>query len=57
MDLPLAEAIRLSRVRPEGRQQATDLYLLGLACHRGGRLVTFDEGLAKASRHAVLLRA
>ncbi len=56
MDLPLAEAIRLSGVRPEGHQQVTDLYLLGLASHRGGRLVTFDEKLAKGARHAVLLR-
>lgn len=55
MDIPLPEAIRLSGVPLEDHQQVTDLYLLGLACHRGGRLITFDEKLAKASRHAVLL--
>ncbi len=56
MDIALPEAIRLSGVPLEGHQHVTDLYLLGLACHRGGKLVTFDEKLAKASRHAVLLR-
>lgn len=55
MDVPLPEAFRLSGVLLEGHDQVTDLYLLGLACHRGGRLVTFNEKLAKASRHAVLL--
>jgi toxin-antitoxin system PIN domain toxin len=56
MELPLAEAIRLSGLNLEGHRQVTDLYLLGLASHRGGRLVTFDEKLAKAGRHAILLR-
>ncbi len=29
-----------------GHRQVTDAYLLGLAIHRGGRLVTLDSGLA-----------
>ena len=29
-----------------GHRQVTDAYLLGLAIHRGGRLVTFDGGLS-----------
>lgn len=55
MDVPLPEAFRLSGVPLEGHHQVMDLYLLGLVSHRGGPLVTFNEKLAKASRHAVLL--
>lgn len=29
-----------------GHSQATDAYLAGLAKHHGGRLATFDRGLA-----------
>ena len=29
-----------------GPRQVTDVYLLGLAAHRGGRLVTFDKTIA-----------
>ena len=29
-----------------GHRQVTDAYLLGLACHRGGTLVTLDRGVA-----------
>lgn len=29
-----------------GHRQVTDAYLLGLAIHRGGRLVTLDSGLS-----------
>ena len=37
-----------------GHQQLTDVYMLGLACKRGGRLVTFDQkvplGAVKGAR-------
>ena len=32
-----------------GRQQLTDIYLLGLAVKRGGRLVTFDQRIPLAA--------
>lgn len=32
-----------------GAKQITDVYLLGLAVRRGGRLVTFDRGIARAA--------
>lgn len=32
--------------RIHGSQAVTDLYLLALACEKGGRLVTFDRGIA-----------
>lgn len=44
-----------------GPRQVTDLYLLALAVHRGGRLVTFDRGIVRSAvqgaepRHLVTL--
>jgi predicted nucleic acid-binding protein len=44
-----------------GPKQITDVYLLGLALKRGGRLVTFDRGLPLRAvrraepRHLVVL--
>lgn len=35
--------------RRQGRNQVTDTYLLALAIHRGGVLVTFDRGLAASA--------
>ena len=32
--------------RSHGPQQTSDIYLLGLAAHYGGRLVTFDQTIA-----------
>jgi len=34
-----------------GHRQQTDIYLLGLAASRGGRLVTFDRGIALEAIH------
>ncbi len=34
------------RSRIHGPRQLTDVYLLGLAAHHGGRLVTFDRTIA-----------
>jgi uncharacterized protein len=47
--------------RIHGPRQLTDLYLLALAVERGGRLVTFDSGIAldavngAAARHLLVL--
>ncbi|CAN5207406.1 type II toxin-antitoxin system ribonuclease VapC29 [soil metagenome] len=38
-----------------GHRQVTDAYLAGLARHRGGRLVTFDRGLAALHPDVVTL--
>ena len=35
--------------RIHGPRQLTDVYLLGLAAHHGGRLVTFDQTIAAAA--------
>ena len=35
--------------RIHGPRQLTDVYLLGLAAHHGGRLVTFDQTIAPAA--------
>jgi len=37
------------RSRIHGPRQLTDVYLLGLAVHHGGRLVTFDRTIALAA--------
>lgn len=39
--------VDISRV--QGHHQITDLYLLALAVHHGGRLVTFDRAIALSS--------
>lgn len=41
-DLSLLDADRIDRTRVHGPRQVTDVYLLALAVHHGGRLVTFD---------------
>lgn len=51
-DLPLT-AVDLDAVL--GHRQVTDAYLVGLARHRGGRVVTFDRGLAATHPDAVTL--
>jgi predicted nucleic acid-binding protein len=38
-----------------GHRQVTDAYLAGLARHRGGRLATFDQGLAALHPDVALL--
>lgn len=60
-DLSLLDAglVRWSKVL--GSRQITDCYLLALAVHRGGRLVTFDRRISPAavqdaeSRHLLLI--
>ena len=52
-DLTFAEALAYFAPQVSGAQQTTDAYLLGLAMHRKGKLVTFDRGiLALAGDHA-----
>jgi toxin-antitoxin system PIN domain toxin len=45
-DLTLRDDHRVDFSRIQGHNQITDLYLLALAVHHGGRLVTFDQRIA-----------
>ncbi len=45
-ELPFNKSIAFAGARLVGHQQVTDAYLLGLAIHRGGVLVTLDERIA-----------
>ncbi|HVO57598.1 MAG TPA: TA system VapC family ribonuclease toxin [Dongiaceae bacterium] len=44
-EISLPEAWKFLRPRIRGHQQVTDIYLLGLAHFRKGRLVTLDRGM------------
>lgn len=44
-DLSLLDEERFDPTRLHGPRQVTDVYLLGLAVHRQGRLVTFDRSI------------
>lgn len=60
-DLSVLDARTVDLTRIHGPRQLTDAYLLALAVHRGGRLVTFDRAIARAAvpgagaEHLVLL--
>lgn len=41
-DMSLLDATRIDRSRVHGPRQVTDVYLLALAVHHGGRFATFD---------------
>lgn len=62
-DIGLVETTRFRADRMHGHRQLTDVYLLGLAVHHGGRLVTFDTRIAvgavhgATARHLVAIRA
>ncbi len=45
-DIGLLDAIAHCQERIVGHQQITDAYLLGLALHRKGKLVTLDSSIA-----------
>ncbi|MCF8476765.1 MAG: PIN domain-containing protein [Pseudolabrys sp.] len=45
-DISLADAGLFDHARLRGANQITDVYLLALAVKNGGRLVTFDRGIA-----------
>ena len=44
-DIPLAEALGSFEGKLRGHRQVTDAYLLGMAIHHKGRLVTLDRGV------------
>ena len=48
-DVSLRDDTLVDFSRVQGHQQVTDLYLLALAVHHGGRLVTFDRSVALSS--------
>ena len=60
-DVSLLDPGKIDLTRVHGARQVTDTYLLALAVRHGGRLVTFDAGIALAavsgasSRHLVRL--
>lgn len=60
-DISLLDAARVDTGRIHGARQLTDTYLLALAVAHGGRLVTFDRGIAldaavgAQSRHLVVI--
>jgi uncharacterized protein len=45
-DVRLVDNQRFRADRMHGHRQLTDVYLLGLAVHHGGRFVTFDPHIA-----------
>ena len=45
-EISLLDATRFRHEHIHSPRQLTDLYLLALAVHRGGRLVTFDQRIA-----------
>ena len=48
-DVSLRDDTLVDFSRVQGHQQVADLYLLALAVHHGGRLVTFDRAIALSS--------
>ena len=48
-DLSLLDERVADPTRIHGPRQLTDLYLLALAVHRGGRFVTFDRAIAASA--------
>ena len=48
-DLSITDAKAVDESRVHGARQITDAYLLALAVRHGGRLVTFDAGIAMAT--------
>jgi toxin-antitoxin system PIN domain toxin len=50
-DVSLRDESLFNFSRVQGHNQITDLYLLGLAVRHGGRLASFDQGIAISSVH------
>lgn len=48
-DVSILDKTTFDPARIHGPRQLTDVYLLGLAAHHGGRLVTFDQTIALAA--------
>jgi toxin-antitoxin system PIN domain toxin len=55
-DISLLDAESFDRGRILGPKQLTDIYLLGLAVKRGGRLATFDRAIPLAAVKAATAR-
>ena len=61
-DLSMTDPSKFKASTIQGHQQVTDVYLLALAVHHGGRLVTFDKRVVLAPvraaqpDHLVLVR-
>ena len=56
-DLPVTRALVQFGRRMVGHQQVTDAYLLALAIHKKGRLVTLDSGLVSLLPDATVARS
>lgn len=60
-DISLLDVKKIHVTHVHGPKQLTDVYLLALAVERGGRLVTFDQGISLAAvigahkKHLVVL--
>jgi len=60
-EISLVDGRYVDRTRIHGHRQLTDVYLLALAVSRGGRLVTFDDGISRiavrkaTSQHLLVL--
>ena len=48
-DVSVTDSAHFDREKMRGHQQVTDVYLLALAVHHGGRLATFDQGIGTAA--------
>lgn len=48
-NISLTDATLFDIVRLQGHQQITDLYLTGLASHKGGKLATLDRRISVAA--------
>jgi toxin-antitoxin system PIN domain toxin len=55
-DASITDAKLFDATRIHGARQVTDAYLLGLAVRHGGRLATFDGGIALAAVKAASAR-
>jgi len=56
-DLTFPEALAYFEPWLTGHRQTTDAYLLGLAMHRKGKLVTFDRGMLHLAGESAAARA
>lgn len=62
-DVSLCDASTFAPTRALGHRQLADAYLLALAVHRRGQLVTFDRGIplvavpGSTAEHVLVLRA
>lgn len=50
-DVSLRDEARVDFNRIHGHNQVTDVYLVALAVHHGGCLLTFDRGIALSAVH------